>query len=507
MPFEQRLHPVSLLFALARSLRAFALPGLIVVATRGCSGRSSGPFSAPGGWELWLMILLIPSIIAALARYLSFRLCYEETELIVRSGIIFRNERHIPYARVQNIEAVQNVAHRALGVTDVRIETGSGSEPEATISVLPFGAFEDMRRRVFAGRTAASAAADVEAVDASAPATRTLLRLTTRELLLCGFLENRGVVVVGAAYGVLWELGLVGWFWNLIGGNNLFDEGPIEQFLKSVAAGRRPAASQILGIIAGIGVLMVLIRLVSMGWALLRLYDFHLTRTGEDLRTRFGLITRIAVTIPQRRIQTVTVRQTPLYKWLGRASVRVETAGGRKGPENSPANERAVIAPVIRTEHVPALMTDLLPGFELANLPWEAIDQRAFRRAIKPRLFVAATITIGAGVPLGWWTLYLLPFTLAWATVAARIFVRHVRWTLTDDVVGIRTGWLWQRLTVARRSRIQAVTKHESPFDRRTGMARVRVDTAGATDFSHRVDVPYLARDTAMQLYTRLLRA
>jgi membrane protein YdbS with pleckstrin-like domain len=60
---------------------------------------------------------------------------------------------------------------------------------------------------------------------------------------------------------------------------------------------------------------------------------------------------------------------------------------------------------------------------------------------------------------------------------------------------------------VARRSRIQAVPKHESPFDRRTGMARVRVDTAGATDFSHRVDVPYLARDTAMQLYTRLLRA
>jgi hypothetical protein len=39
------------------------------------------------------------------------------------------------------------------------------------------------------------------------------------------------------------------------------------------------------------------------------------------------------------------------------------------------------------------------------------------------------------------------------------------------------------------------VVIHESPFDRRHAMARVRVDTAGAGDLAHRVDIPYPARD------------
>jgi hypothetical protein len=35
-------------------------------------------------------------------------------------------------------------------------------------------------------------------------------------------------------------------------------------------------------------------------------------------------------------------------------------------------------------------------------------------------------------------------------------------------------------------------------------MARVRVDTAGAGESSHRVDIPYLARETAAGLQLRL---
>ncbi len=68
-----------------------------------------------------------------------------------------------------------------------------------------------------------------------------------------------------------------------------------------------------------------------MAWALLRLYDFRLTRVREDLRIEFGLFTRVTATIPIRRVQTITIRQGPLHQWLGRASVRVETAGGGAG--------------------------------------------------------------------------------------------------------------------------------------------------------------------------------
>ena len=54
---------------------------------------------------------------------------------------MFRRVRHIPYSRIQNIDAVQNVLHRVLGVAEVNIETGGGDAAEAKMSVLPLAAF------------------------------------------------------------------------------------------------------------------------------------------------------------------------------------------------------------------------------------------------------------------------------------------------------------------------------------------------------------------------------
>jgi putative membrane protein len=67
-----------------------------------------------------------------------------------------------------------------------------------------------------------------------------------------------------------------------------------------------------------------------------------------------------------------------------------------------------------------------------------------------------------------------------------------------------RRGWLWRVVTVARLTKVQAVARRESPFDRRWSMARVRVDTAGASERSVRIDVPYLPADVALGLHQRL---
>ena len=118
-------------------------------------------------WQFWLLLFLVPATIVAITRYFSFRLRYEGTELVIRSGIFFRNERHVPYVRIQNLDAVRNVAHRLLGVTEVRVETGGGQAPEATISVLHETVFEEMRRRIFEGRAALSEAGVAEPVESA----------------------------------------------------------------------------------------------------------------------------------------------------------------------------------------------------------------------------------------------------------------------------------------------------------------------------------------------------
>ena len=520
MPSDHRLHPTSILFSLAGSLKAFLVPAIVLMLT---TGRSSETPSAPGGfgpgrwmsrwtpgdveianWQFWLLLFLIPSTIAAVARYLSFRVRYEGTELVIHSGLLFRNERHVPYARIQNLDAVRNVAHRLLGVAEVRVETGGGQAPEATIRVLHETVFEEMRRRIFEGRARGQAGAPLpETPEAAVPAveSKTLLHLPLRELLLNGLLDNRGMLLVGAAYGVLWEAGLFRGVWNQVA-RGAYGPGLVRDTAQTIAAGGVPSLARIAVLLAGVVGLLVLVRALSMIWSGVRLYDFRLSRVGGDLRTEYGLLTRVATTVPLRRVQTLTIREAPLQRLVKRMSMRVETAGGTGMPEGGAKQPRESLAPIVRGAAVPGLVREVLPGLDLGALEWQPLHPRAFRRALKPSMIVALVTTAPLVGALGWAGLAVVPFTMAWLSLVAWKQVQHTRWAVTDDTIAFRSGWLWRHLTVAPVVKVQVVDCVESPFDRRAGMASLRVDTAGGR--SHRISIPYLARETARGLFEKL---
>jgi uncharacterized membrane protein YdbT with pleckstrin-like domain len=149
-------------------------------------------------------------------------------------------------------------------------------------------------------------------------------------------------------------------------------------------------------------------------------------------------------------------------------------------------------------------MRQILPEFDPAGIEWQPVHARAFRRAVKGPIAGAVGLSAAASAVIGWTSVILLAVALPWAVVVARMHVRHLGWAAGEDVVVFRSGWIWRRVTVARVVKVQAVTVLQSPFDRRTAMARLRVDTAGASERSHRVDVPYLPSDAADALYQHL---
>ena len=500
MPSDHRLHPLSILFGLAAQIRSFAIPGIVVLVTAGTTGWNWWDWEA---WPVWMMPLLIPYALVRLGRYFSFRYRYEANEMVIRTGFIFRNERHVPYARIQNLDAVQNVVHRLLGVVEVRVQTGGGGgEPEAKMSVLPVAAFEEMQRRVFAGRggqeAPAEAAADSPAVSATG---RTLLLLPFRELVLSGLIQNRGAVVIAAGFGLLWEVGLMDAFTDRFFDEPAFGRGVVRDVLRSVFGQGSFPFDRIGLTLAALAGLLLFIRLVSMVLALVRLHGFRLIRDGEDLRTEYGLFTRVVTSIPLRRIQTLTILEGPLHQLFRRVSLRAETAGGAGGEgEEGSKTQREWLAPILRRDALPGFVHELLPELDLATVAWNPAHPRAFRRAFKGWIIVAVLVSLPFVALLEWWDLALLAVILAWGFVATRIYVEHLGWAVTDSAVLFRTGWIWKTFTVVRFTKIQAVAIHESPFDRRAAMARVRVDTAGAGERSHRVDIPYLARETARDL-------
>ena len=505
MPSEQRLHPATLLFDLAGHIKRFAVPAVLVIF--GASQSSGGPGGmfgrVPSGWESWLLVMLVPAVIISVARYLSFRLSYDRDGLVIRSGLVFRNERHVPFKRIQNIDAAQNVFHRFFGVVEVRVETGGGKEVEARMSVLPRAAFDDMRRRVFTERGSVGPDLPEGAVaPAGEPAGETLVHLSRRELLLCGFLENKGMVLVGAAAGVIWESGLGNRIMGqLFGGSEALGRSFFREVMRGIVDGGPLPLARMGLALAAVTAFLLIVRIISMAWAFLRLYDFRLTRIREDLRTEYGLLTRVTATVPLRRVQTITVRAGPLHRWLKRATVRVETAGGAGA--KSAAHVREWLAPLIRQEDLPTLLQGVLPGFALAAMAWQPLHPRAFARAVKPKLILDAIVTLVAAYAIGWGAIGVVILLLPWSIVSTRQYVKHLAWAESDEMVVMRSGWIWQQMTVARVNKIQAVALRQSPFDRRAAMARVRVDTAGASEFT-RIDIPYLDVAVARGLHERL---
>ena len=70
---------------------------------------------------------------------------------------------------------------------------------------------------------------------------------------------------------------------------------------------------------------------------------------------------------------------------------------------------------------------------------------------------------MAASLAIGWGAIGVLVLTLIWSIVSTRQFVAHLRWADDDDVVAMKSGWLWQQITLARVNKIQAVAMHDRP--------------------------------------------
>lgn len=492
MASERRLHPLSVLFEIGGSAKELVIPGLVAL------------FAARTGqmqWQFWAMFLIVPYALIAIGRALTFRYSLEGSELVVRSGVVFRRERHIPYDRIQNIDAVQNLAHRLLNVIEVRIETGSGGESDASLSVVTREALQEIREKVFSAR-GQEVSSDTGAMALpEASRGRVLLALGPRDLVVSGLVHGQGLVVIGALFGLLWEFGLMERVSSSLFGT-VEESGPIRQLAAALIGRGNVSAVRIVAGVAGFLMLVLIARLLAVLRAFVRLNGFTLTLDGDDLRSEFGLATRVTATVSRRRIQTLEVHEGPLHRLFRCASIRIETAGGI-GLEQA-QTQREWLAPIVRRSDLDALLRAVMPAADLSDAEWQPVHPRGVRRMFVRYSIGSIAVSVVVVMLLEWWTLAVLGLLLAWNAVRARKYIEHLRWALTDSAYAVRTGWLRRRLTVVPLQKLQVIAVTRSPFDRRVGMASVHVDSAGAAMMSDTLDVPFLAASTADGLGARL---
>lgn len=504
-PPLERLHPSSLLFLIGAQLRALVIPALVYVFV----GEGSA-------LRFLILIFILPTAIQPLFHYVSFRYQLRPNHIVVREGLMFRNERRIPYTRIHTVDMAQNPLHRLAGVAVVRLETASGGKPEAIMRVLSLDALERLRSTVGASaeRPEPTATRDLatELEDSchnrqTDRREKVLLQLSFSDLVRLGLVSNQGLVVIVGAIALFFQQGLFDWeridfdqlTW-LSGAPNLARQ------VEAAANGGNWIAGLVLTI--GVGVFgLAALYLLSILLAILRFYGFRLTRRGDFLRVEMGLFTRVAQTTPRRRIQHLRTFQGPIHRLLRRSSIRMDTAGGNDGdassgsfqPQDSGGASRQWLAPLVEPSDVAPLVHQAQPEIDLALCNWRPIAQRAWTR----RLRVGMVFFVGIGGVVSLVTLWGLLIPLAALPLQLFLAQRYVRcrhYCTTDHALLWRSGWWRKRLSIVLFSKIQAVVLDQSPFDRRQRMASVRIDTAGASRAGHAIDIRYLEISAAREL-------
>lgn len=537
----QFLHPLSIIFEVLSHVRQYIVP-----AAFGLIGAANGSFL----WTGIAAVVFSGALASTLLRYFSLRYSIQGGDFVVTEGLIFKRIRSVPIRRIQNMDLVQNLLHRIFSVAEVRIETASGTKPEATLRILTQSQIEELRQALF-GATDEIQDTEIQDTDAAQDTAPMLERsvgiaqpisaettdetpLTGEEsrdqktaqpirakpsrvpiplyqislwqLVQAGLCSNRGMVLIGIVIGFFFQNGydFEGGYkerrFNLDFLRKLFPEWetPMELWQK---------------LLIGAIVLFLALRVLGVAWYVLRFFGYRLTRSGEDLRISCGLFTKVSATIPRKRIQFISIHRPIFMRWLKLASIRVETAGGAGSEsENAAATvSRRWFLPVVADSEVSRLLSELRPDIhweeESRATEWFGVSPLASRRLLRIAGVASAIvgcIGLAASQPWGWAAgIAAFPFLAIIAIKKGRA----KRYARTGWGVAYQSGILNRKLSFAFYDRIQTLSLKRSPFDARWQMATLQVDTAAAGPAEHTIDVDYLDAEFALQQFNELQAA
>jgi len=223
-----------------------------------------------------------------------------------------------------------------------------------------------------------------------------------------------------------------------------------------------------------------------------------LLQNGDELRTRFGLLTQHALTLPKHRIQLIDMESSPTSRLFKRVTLRARTAGALSDEQQG--TSRDWLMPIYRRRTAVELLRSVQPEIEQEPTDWQPISPRGARRMMKKLVLLNLLIVTPLAFALShWWWLALVPL-LAFSWQWARWTVRAFGYALTANAIWFRHGVLSKTTRVIRYNKIQTVTIAESLFDRRNGHASLRIDTANSGMGQFAVTIPYLPAEEAERL-------
>ena len=525
----ERLHGFSWLFVLIAQLWNLIVPLTLVLV--------AGSMDEDDGWETFFALTAALVLSAYSLFYtLTFRFWVVSDELVVKEGLFNRTLRHVPFTRIQNVAFRQSLLHRLFGVVELSLESGAGTKPEAKLTVLTMTRAQQLEREIRGGlsSTAPLEAGQNDSANTDIRAAAKLLhQVPLSDLIRLGLISNRGMVAIGTAFYSLSQMKLLP--------TNVFNE--MARWLKAdVGVAHGPLFWLLSGIIS-LAMILVVVRLASIGIAVFSFYNFKLFAEADRLRVEHGLMTRQGGATKPSRIVCFLLRDGLLYRWFNRQSAEVVLPGNIAAEDGNKAPKgMRYLSPMATPGDANALIA-LASGVSLNEIALQPLHPRAWRRMVKwPLLIVAIQVLallvffalknqwltgmgkvlshsgfdlssgfagLGGAFTHSAVTGLLLALAygalVVWMVYAYRRNAAASGFALTPQHLIIRSGYFSQCSHIVPRVEIQSVRLSQSPFDRSSQMANVHVDlAAGSALETPEAAVHYLPEAVAQELAAAL---
>lgn len=366
---------------------------------------------------IWLLVPLGALIVGLGAGYwgwLTTKFIIDDHEVRRENTGAFHSSQRIAFSRIQSVDITQPFAARLLGLARVKIDVGV--DEGITLSFLSRARATAVRDYVMArahGRATTTAAPSrtTSAWDDSGEGDQVLIRLTPSDILLSTLLSLQlGLLLLGLGITAL--------------GTFVFD-------WPAVAFG---------GGVIGLG--LGLISYLSS--QLIGQFNYTLAATPAGLRITRGLATLRSQTLPLHRVQSLVIEQPLLWRWIGRARVKISILGlGDLHSQDEPSTS-TIYLPIGTPQQIQIALAALWPGLRLEQLTFTRTPERAR---------------------------WLDPLAWTWQGYA-----------LDDQVFAARAGWITRTQTVVPHPRVQSVKLKQGPLERRLGLASMSVLTAAFLD-------------------------
>lgn len=419
-------------------------------------------------------------------------------EIRIKSGLLSRNNRSIPFDRIQDVSLEQKLVSRILGLATVKLETGASAGEDGKLDALALvdaAALRNMVRDYKSGVAANVADADegtasTEETDERLP----LFAMNNRRIFIAG-LFNFSFILLAILGAIAQNLDFLlpdeffnPWYWA-------------EQLSEQDMVNGLSFSAQIAG---AVGALVSLIA-VGLGSGIIRTfireYGFRLDRVDRGqpgFRRRRGLFTLTDMVMPIHRVQAAVLRTGPIRQRFGWYHLKFQSLASDGSGESDHS-----AAPCAQMEEVDPILAET----DIANVPLDLEFHR-----VDPALWwrdavIIAVILGGVSSGLG---LFVEPAFYALLLLALPIIAvmvlnwRHHQYALTRDQLFVRAGWWRRKLTILPIRKIQTVDISQSPLDHPLELASVTVGIAGGSSMAP-LKINDIPMATAMALRKRLI--